>query len=65
MHIVMESCNRVNMQATAQLAGRSEVAGISCIKRFPEIGSNFRTFIFYLRKIYDRKISGNFPNSQP
>jgi len=49
------------MQATAQLAGRSVVGGISRIKRLLEICRNFRTFILSFHKIYGRKISENFP----
>jgi len=37
------------------------VAGISRFKRFPEICSNFRTFLLSFHKIYGRKISGTFP----
>jgi len=48
------------MQATVQLAGRSVVAGISRIKRFPEICSNFRTFLLSFYKMYGREISGIF-----
>ena len=48
------------MRATAQLSGRSVVAGRSRFKRCPEICSNFRTFLLSLHKIYGRKSFGFF-----
>ena len=59
----------MNVQATAQLAGRSVVAGRFRIKRFREffLNSNFRTFLYLSTKFMAEKFldfsCGNFPEN--
>jgi len=55
----------VNMQATAQLAGRSEVVGISCIKRFPEMVPISEHLFFISAKFMTGKFLEISPTHNP
>ena len=68
MHSVLESCDRMNEQATAQLAGRSVVAGSPALNTFQKFVPISEHFFLSFTKLMARNFQNfscvNFPENQ-